>query len=104
MRPLVLQLHLAIAIVAGAFLAVFGVTGAIMAFEPELDHLLHARVAYVTPRGSPKPLAELGAAASAAMHGERVTGYRLSASPDLSYQVAFQGRSVFVDQYTGQIL
>jgi uncharacterized iron-regulated membrane protein len=104
MRALVLQLHLAIALVAGAFLGVFGVTGAIMAFEPELDHLLHARVAYVTPRGAPKSLAELGATASAAMHGDRVTGYLLSASPDLSYQVVFQGRGVFIDQYTGQIL
>ena len=104
MRLLVLQLHLAIAIVAGAFLAVFGITGAIMAFEPELDHLLHARVSYVTPRGAPKSLAELGAAASAAMHGDRVTSYLLSVSPGLSYQVLFRGRAVFIDQYTGQVL
>jgi uncharacterized iron-regulated membrane protein len=104
MRKLVLKLHLVLAVAAGAFLAVFSITGSIMAFEPELDHLLHARVSYVTPRGAPKALAELGAEASRAMHGERVTGYLLSASPDLSYQLLFRGRAVFVNQYTGDVL
>src|SRR5438067_776761 len=75
-----------------------------MAFEPELDHLLHARVSYVTPTGSAKPLAELGAAAAKAVPDGRVAGYLLSVSPDLSYQVLFRGRSVFVNQYTGEIL
>ena len=63
-RRLILNLHLFIALLAGAFLIVFGVTGSIMAFEPELDHVLHARVSYVTPQGPPKTLAELGAAAA----------------------------------------
>jgi len=104
MRALILQLHLIVALAAGAFLAVFGITGSIMAFEPELDHLFHARLSYVSPRGTPKPLAELGSAAASAMHGERVTGYLLSVSPGLSYQVALRGHSVFVDQYTGEVL
>jgi uncharacterized iron-regulated membrane protein len=104
MRKLVLQLHLIVALVAGLFLAVFGITGSIMAFEPELDRLLHARVAYVTPRGAPKPLAALGAAASAASPGERVTGYLMSVSPNVSWQVLFRGRGVFVDQYTAAVL
>jgi len=104
MRNIVLQLHLVVALAAGAFLTVFAVTGSIMAFEPELDRLLHARVAYVTPRGSPKTLAELGAAASTALPGERVTGFLLAAAPNLSYQVLFRGRGVYVDQYTGGVL
>jgi uncharacterized iron-regulated membrane protein len=104
MRKLFLQLHLVVALVAGIFLAVFGITGSIMAFEPELDHLLHARLAYVTPRGAPKTLAELGAAASTMAPGERITGYLLSTSPNLSWQVLFRGRGVVVDQYTGAVL
>ena len=104
MRRILLQLHLVVALAAGVFLAVFGITGSIMAFEPELDHLLHSRLAYVTPRGATKRLAELGVAASAAAPGERVTGYLLSVSPNLSWQVLFRGRSVFVDQYTGAVL
>ncbi len=103
MRRLVLQLHLIAALIAGAFLAVFGITGSIMAFEPELDRLLHPGVSYVTPGSSPKSLAELGAAASAAM-GEKPTGYLLSPSPDLSYQVLFRGRGAYVDPYTGAVL
>jgi len=103
-RAFVLRLHLIVALAAGVFLAVFGITGGIMAFEPELDHLLHARLSYVTPAGSAKSLAELGAAAATAVPDGRVAGYLLSASPDLSYQVLFRGRSVFVNQYTGQVL
>src|SRR5262249_57721077 len=94
MRKLLLQLHLIVALVAGVFLTVFGVTGSIMAFEPELDHLLHARVAYVRPNGTPKTLAELGAAASAALGGQRPTGYLLPGAPNLSCQVLFRARGV----------
>jgi uncharacterized iron-regulated membrane protein len=104
MRKFVLQLHLIVALAAGAFLVVLGLTGAIMAFEPEFDHMTHARVSYVTPSGPTKPLAELGAAASRVMSGQRPTGYALSASPDLSYQVLFRGRAVFVNQYIGEVL
>src|SRR5579862_4466937 len=104
MRRLILQLHLIGALVAGVFLAIAGVTGAIMAFEPELDHVLHARVSYVTPSGAPKPLTELAAAASRALPGERVTGYMLPVAPNLSYQVLVRGRGVFVNPYTAQVL
>src|SRR5262249_8131761 len=64
MRRIILKLHLVAALAAGAFLAVLGVTGAIMAFEPELDHLLHRPLWHVTPQGAPRTLAELGDAAS----------------------------------------
>jgi len=104
MRTLVRRLHLIVALGAGLFLAVFAVTGSIMAFEPELDHLLHARVSFVTPGKSPKPLADLGAAAARVVPDGRVTGYLLPVSPDLSYQVLFRGRGVFVNQYTGEVL
>lgn len=104
MRRVILQLHLIGALVAGVFLAIAGVTGAIMAFEPELDHVLHARVSYVTPSGAPKPLTELAAAASRALPGERVTGYVLPVAPNFSYQVLVRGRGVFVNPYTAQVL
>lgn len=104
MRRFVLTLHLILALVAGAFLLVFGITGSIMAFEPELDHVLHAHLSYVTPAGEAKSLAELGALASPRMPGQRLTGYLLSVSPDLSWQVLFGRRGVFVNQYTGEVL
>ena len=109
MRRAILTLHLIVALVAGAFLVVLGTTGSIMAFEPELDHLLHRQLWRVPDQSMPTPpgrksLEELGAAASKAQHGEQPIGFLMSTSPDLAYQVLFRGRSVFVDQYTGAVL
>ena len=106
MRRIVLKLHLVVALVAGAFLAVLGGTGAIMAFEPELDHLLHRPLWRVTraAQTATLTLAELGEAASKTQEGQRPTGFLLSTEPDLAYQVLFRGRSVFVDQYRGAVL
>jgi uncharacterized iron-regulated membrane protein len=104
MRRIVLQLHLVVALVAGMFLLVVGLTGAVMAFEPELDHVLHSRVSYVTPSGTPKPLVELAAAAARVVPGQRVTGYLLPVAPNLSTQVLFGRRGVFVNQYSGEVL
>ena len=50
MRKVILQLHLIVALTAGIFIVILGVTGSIMAFEPEVD-LLVPRIAYVTKRG-----------------------------------------------------
>ena len=104
MRRIVLKLHLVAALAAGAFLAVLGGTGAIMAFEPELDHLLHRPLWHVTPQPAVLTLAELGDAASKTQDGQRPTGFLLSTEPDLAYQVLFRGRSVFIDQYRGTVL
>ena len=104
MRRIILNIHLTLALVSGLFLLFFGITGSIMAFEPELDHMLHAHVSYVVPSGEPKSLAELGTAAAKAIPGQRVTGFLLSVSPDLSWQVLLGRRGVFVNQYTGEIL
>jgi len=107
MRRIILRLHLVAALAAGAFLAVLGGTGAIMAFEPELDHLLHRPLWHVTPatpQAAALTLAELGEAASKTQEGQRPTGFLLSTRPDLAYQVVFRGRSVFVDQYRGTVL
>ena len=55
-RRLILNLHLFIALIAGAFMVILGVTGSIMEFEPELDRSLHPQLSYVTPgRRSPLP-------------------------------------------------
>jgi uncharacterized iron-regulated membrane protein len=104
MRTTIFTLHLTVALVAGAFILVLGVTGSIMAFDSELGHLVHAHLSYVMPQGSPRSLADLGASASAALPGQRVTGYLLSTSPALSYQVLFRGRAAYVNQYTGEVL
>lgn len=104
MRRRILQLHLIIASVAGVFLLILGVTGSIMAFEPELWHAMHPHLSYVTPSGAPLPLATLGEAAKRASPDTPIAGYGLSVSPDLSYQVNLRGRVAYVNQYTGEIL
>ena len=43
MRKLIFNLHLYLALIAGVFVVILGVTGGIMAFEPELDHVLRGR-------------------------------------------------------------
>ena len=87
MRKLFFNLHLYVALAAGLFIIVFGVTGSIMAFEPEIDHLIHWRMSYVRPQGHPLSLAEMGAGVLKAYSGERISAYGIAGSPGLSYQV-----------------
>jgi uncharacterized iron-regulated membrane protein len=104
MRKLLFNLHLCLALAAGVFVIVLGLTGSIMAFEPEIDHLLHWKTSYVTPNGEPKSLAEIGAAVEQAFPGERISGYLLPNAPNLSYAVGLQRGLVAVNEYTGEIL
>ncbi|SPE34622.1 Propeptide, PepSY amd peptidase M4 [Candidatus Sulfopaludibacter sp. SbA6] len=75
-----------------------------MAFEPELDHLLHARLSYVTRQARTLSLAEIAAAMEKAFSGERIGGLQISTDPGLSYGVALRRGLVSVNQYTGEIL
>jgi uncharacterized iron-regulated membrane protein len=75
-----------------------------MAVEPEIGHLWHWKLSYVTPQARTLSLAEIGSAVSKAFPGERIVDYGISTSPRLSYQVGLQSGSVYVDQYTGQVL
>jgi uncharacterized iron-regulated membrane protein len=104
MRKLLLNLHLYLALGAGVFVIILGVTGAIMAFEPEIDHLMHRRLSYVTPHGRVLSLAEIGAVVEKAFPGERIGGYVLPTDRGLSYSVALRRGPVAVNQYTGEVL
>jgi uncharacterized iron-regulated membrane protein len=104
MRKLLFNLHLYTAMIAGVFILILGVTGTIMAFEPELDHVLHSHLSYVAPNGHTMPLAAVGAAVTKAFPGERVTGYLFPTAPNLAYQVGTRNSTVCVNQYTGEIL
>ena len=104
MRRLVLKIHLVIALIAGAFLVLLGATGSIIAFEPELDRLLHPGLAYVTPTGRVLSLAEIGDAISRAYGGEPIVGFLPSASPNVPTEVIMPRGIVVANQYTGEIL
>lgn len=105
MHKLIFNLHLYLALLAAAFVIILGLTGSIMAFEPEIDHLLHPRLSYVEPGPHALSLAEIGAAVSKRFPDERIDAYFLSISPRLSYQVSLEKSGlVYVNQYTGDIL
>jgi uncharacterized iron-regulated membrane protein len=86
------------------FFLVLGLTGSIMAFEPELDRLIHAHLSYVKPSGSVLSLSEIGEVVSKRFNGEPIVAYLPSESPDLSSEVILPSGIVCVNQYTGEVL
>jgi len=72
MRKLLFSLHLYAALFAGVFILILGLTGSILAFEPEIDRLLHWKLSYVTPQARVLSLAEIAAAVSKLFPGERI--------------------------------
>ena len=88
MRRFFFTLHLYAGLTAAAFILIFGLTGSIMAFEPEIDHVTHWHLSYVKPHGRPLSLAEVGGIVSRSFPGERIFGYDVPVSPDLSYAVS----------------
>lgn len=104
MRRIFFTLHLYAGLTAAVFILIFGLTGSIMAFETEIDHLTHWHLSYVTPHGQPRSLAEIGGIIARRFPGERIFGYDVPTSPDLSYAVSLPRRAVYVNQYTGEVL
>lgn len=104
MRRLILNIHLAIALSAGLFVIVLGATGSILAFEPELDRLLHRDISYVKPGGKKLSLVEIGSAVSAKYPGEPIVMYLPSPAPDFPAGVILSRGMVSVNPYTGDVL
>lgn len=104
MRRVILNLHLFVALCAGAFMVILGVTGSIIEFEPELDRVFHPHLSFITPGSRILSLSEMGDAVSQRFGGEPVVAYLPSLSPGLSYQVVLPRGIVYVNQYTGEVL
>jgi uncharacterized iron-regulated membrane protein len=103
-RKLLFTIHLYLALIAGVFIAILGVTGSIIAFEPELDHWLHSDLWHVKAEGRALSLAEIGAAVNKRFPGEPITAYILANSADLADQVALKRGIVFVNPHTADII
>jgi len=97
------KLHLYAAIVICPILLIFAITGSLMAFEPEIDHLVHARLSYVEPGVKALSLAAIGDKVHAAFPKDTIASYNLATSPDISYLVYTNMRAVYIDEYTGKI-
>jgi uncharacterized iron-regulated membrane protein len=104
LRRLMLMVHLTISLVAGIFITILGLTGSILAFEPEVDRLFHPRLSYVAPGGTPMSLSEVGRIVSRNFDGEPVVAYLPASSPDHSAEVILPRGAVYVNPYTGAML
>src|SRR5581483_1975475 len=102
MRKVLFNLHLYGALIAGLFVVVIGVTGSIMAFEPELDRLTNPSLFRVEPQGEPLPASQLFQAASRAYPNQKIAFMRMPQSATDSAQFNIKGpKQVFLNPYTG---
>jgi uncharacterized iron-regulated membrane protein len=98
------KVHLYASFIICPFILIFAITGSLMAFELEIDHLLHAKLSYVEPVGKPRSLAAITNKIHDAFAKDTIGGYDLSTSPNISYKVYTNSRTIYVDEYTGKIL
>jgi uncharacterized iron-regulated membrane protein len=103
-RKVFFNLHLYAGLAAAVFILIFGLTGSIMAFETELDHMLHWRLSYVTPNGPARSLANLAGIVAQRYPGQRIGGYGVPADPGLAYSVSIPHYTLYINQYTGELL
>lgn len=99
-----LNTHLYLSVLAGVFIFIFGITGCIMAFENELEHILHAKLYKVKPNGSPQSFGSLTQRLDSLYPGDTISLVNGSTVPDIAYQVYYPGKKVCINQYTGEIL
>ena len=109
MRKLLLQLHLWAGLTAALFLLLLGVSGAIIAFEGEIDRALNAKLSYVQPQGQPLTLEAISAKLTAMYPGTRIEQFGLPQRPNYSMLVGLAASSgknleLFVNPYTAEVL
>jgi uncharacterized iron-regulated membrane protein len=98
------KLHLYASIIICPLVLVFAITGTLMAFEPEIDRVLHSNLSYVERGTKALSLAAICEKAHVAFPKDTIAGYGLSTSPGISYQVFTNNQTIFMDQYTGKVL
>lgn len=104
MRRWLFRLHLCVAVLAGAFFALLGLTGSILAFESPLDHLLHPRLSYVDPSNQYRPVTAIIGAVKASYPSDDVVAIDFSDSPMLAWQVIVPSGVVYINPHTGRVL
>ncbi len=103
-------IHLYAGLTAAFFVVLLGLSGALLAFQNEIDRALNPKLSYVQPTGQPLPLAKLAEIVSARYPGNTLFGFQLPEKPNYSLVIAIgkpnsrQGLGVVVNQYTGEIL
>ena len=110
MRKLLLNLHLYIGLAAAFFLVCISLSGAVIAFEPELNHLFHPGLTNVVPSGHPLTWDEFRTKVEAQSPGWKLIRFYFPEQPDQSTYVRLRNttthkiRHIYADQYTGKVL
>ena len=109
LRRILLKIHLIVGLVAAIELILLGGTGALLVFEPELEHLQNPALWHVQPEGKALDIAELVARVQKNNGGSKITGLRFSDDPGIAAGATLQGAggksfSVTVNPYTGAVL
>ena len=105
MKKLLLYLHLYIGLMAALFLIAISVSGAIIAFEPELNRAFHPELTNVTPVGAPLNWDAFRARVEQQTPGWKLIRFYFPERPDLSTYVRLRNatthkiRHVYVNQY-----
>jgi len=118
-RKLWLDVHLYLGLIAGAILAVVGLTGGILVFYQEMQEVLNPELAIVSvPPENQQKLHTLGdivaAAETAKPQGSRFFKVYYPRKPDVAYKLLYfvrdesrvnngDGYYIFVDPYTAQV-
>ncbi|MBF2029850.1 MAG: PepSY domain-containing protein [Oscillatoriales cyanobacterium C42_A2020_001] len=109
LRRLALRLHGSIGIIAGILLVVIGLTGSLLVFSHEIDHLVHPQLLQVVSQAeqiSPQRVVDIAQAFQPSLKPHRITMPR---SPNETYTVMMispndEYTDVYVNSYDGAVL
>src|SRR5213593_4045720 len=87
-RKLLLKIHLYLALGAAVFLVILGLTGAIIAFEEDIERWLHPHLHRLTGAGQPLPEGELIAKVNRQIAPARVVFAKLPRRPNGSHAMS----------------
>ena len=110
MKKLLIYIHLYAGLIAALFLICISISGAIIAFEPELNHVFHPNLTDVMPVGQPLNWDVFKARVEEQSPGWKLIRFYFSDTPDRSTYVRLRNtsthkiRHVYVNQYTGVAL
>ena len=110
MKKTLLTLHLYIGLAAAFFLVCVSLSGAVIAFEPELNRAFHPQLTNVVPSGLALNWDQVRAHVEAQAPGWKVIRFYFPEEPGQSTYVRLRNaathkiRHVYVNQYTGAIL
>src|SRR5271168_211597 len=110
MKKLLVNLHLYVGLVAAFFLLSLSLSGAVIAFEGELNRAFHPELTRAEPRGEPLNWESFRPKVEQQSPGSKLIRFYFPDQPDRSTYVRLRNiktkkiHHVYVNQYTGAVL